>query len=60
MVKGNNYGKMDLYMKDTGKIIRLMETEGLFIQMVMFTKESGKKIRQKDKGYIYMLMGLNI
>ena len=47
-------------MKDTGKMISLTEMVGLFIKMAMFTKESGKIIRQKDKGYIHMLMGLNI
>ena len=40
-VKEDIFGQMDQFMKAGGKIIRLMEKEGSFMQMVMCTMASG-------------------
>ena len=56
MEKGSNYGKTGQYTKVIGEIIWLMGKEGLFIQMQMFMKENGKKIRLMDKVHTLMLM----
>lgn len=56
MVKESRYGKISLYMKDIGKMIKLMEEEGLFMQQEMFMKENGRMIKLMDMEYIQELM----
>jgi len=45
MVEDIKSGLMVLFMKDTGKMTRLMEEEDLYTLMVMSTKDNGKTIR---------------
>ena len=43
--KENNYGRMEVFMKDIGMIIWHMEREDWFILMVSFMREIGKMIK---------------
>jgi len=56
MGKENKYGKIILYMKVIGKMVKLMEEEDLYMQQEMFTKENGRTIKLMDMEYIHELM----
>ena len=60
MVEEFRYGKMGLTMKDTGKTIKLMEKEDLFIKTEIFMKENGKMIKLMELVFTNILMALNI
>jgi hypothetical protein len=45
MGKVNSHGQMEVIMKDIGEIIRLPEKVDLYIQMEMYMKVSGIKIK---------------
>jgi hypothetical protein len=49
MVEGNNTGRMDLFSKDIGRMIMRKGVGGLFIQLVIFMKEIGLKIKPKGR-----------
>lgn len=55
MGEENKYGKMGLYMKDIGLIIKCMDLEDFFIQQVIFIKASGKMINLMDMVYNYFI-----
>lgn len=48
-VEVHKFGKMDLFMKDIGKIIQLMVMEDLFIQTVIYILENGNMIGQMEQ-----------
>lgn len=54
------YGSMALSMMGIGSEIRLTAMGGLYMQMVMFMKENGLMIKQKDKGHTLIWMVLSI
>lgn len=56
MGKENKYGKITLYMKVIGKMVKLMEEEDLYMQQGMFMKENGRTIKLMDMEYIQELM----
>lgn len=41
---------MVMYMKESGSIIRLMDTEFMFVRMDPVTRDSGRKIYSMDLG----------
>jgi inorganic pyrophosphatase/exopolyphosphatase len=55
MGKENKYGKIILYMKVIGKMVKLMEEEDLYMQQGMFMKENGRTIKLMDMEYIQEL-----
>lgn len=56
MVEVNKYGRTSLYIKDIGKIIKLMEEVDSFIQTVMSMKENGKMTKLMEKAFIIIMM----
>src|SRR5207253_3832912 len=59
MVKVCKYGRMDLFMKDTGNMTKPMVKEDLYMLIKMCMKEIGKMIRLTDMAFTTMLMELN-
>ena len=57
MVKGLNFGRMVLDMKDNGEMTKLIDLEDLYMQMVIFTKANGKTIKPTAKAPTLTLMG---
>jgi len=55
MGRESKSGKILLFMKGTGRMIKLMEEEDLFMQLEMFMKENGRMIRLMDMEYIQEL-----
>jgi len=53
------YGLMDRCMRDTGSPTKQTEEEDLFMQMEMFTTETGRMIRPMDMANITTLMELD-
>ena len=60
MEEESNILQMDQSMKDTGNLIKLMEEEGLFIQMVILMMGNGKIIVQMVMAFFMNLMVLSI
>jgi hypothetical protein len=58
MGEENKYGKMELYMKDIGLIIKCMDLEDFFTQQVIIIKVSGKMINLMDMVYNYFIQGI--
>ena len=58
MARVSRYGKINLCMKDIGKMIRQMEKVESYTPMVMYTMDNGKMIRLKGMALIIMQMGL--
>lgn len=56
MGRGNKYGKILLFMKGIGKMIKLMEEEDLFMQQAMFMRDNGRMIRLMALEYTQELM----
>lgn len=56
MGKESKYGKISLCMRGIGKMIELMEEEGLFMHQEMFMKDNGKMIKLMGMEYIRELM----
>lgn len=56
MGKESKYGKISLCMRAIGKMIELMEEEGLFMHQGMFMKDNGKMIKLMGMEYIRELM----
>lgn len=52
----NKYGKMDRFMKETGKMIWPMVKEDSSILVEMSMKETGSMIKLKEKEFICILM----
>lgn len=57
MVEANKYGKIILFIKDIGTIIKQMEGVDSFIQMEMSMKGNGKTIKHMVKEYITTTTG---
>jgi hypothetical protein len=49
MVEGNNTGRMGPFSKVIGRMIMQKGVGGLFIQLVIFMKEIGLKIKPKGR-----------
>lgn len=60
MEEGSKYGRIFHCMKGIGLMIRLMEWEDSFMQMVMFILDNGKMTKLMGKGYTYIKMAQNI
>ena len=60
MAEARNYGSTDLFMRATGKTIRLTDTEDSSMLMEMFTMENGRKIRHTDMENITTQMEPNM
>ena len=56
MGRENKYGKILLYMKDIGKMIKLTEEGDSFMQQEMFMRVNGRMIRPMVMEYIQELM----
>lgn len=54
MERVHKYGQMGLSMKDCGLRIKLMAEVNSGMQMEMFTRESGKMIRQMAMEFTFM------
>ena len=52
MVEGLNFGKMDQFIKAIGRIILLMASAALSMQMEMFISDSGSKTGPLEKVFI--------
>ena len=60
MAEARNYGLTDLFMKATGRVIRLTDTEDSSMLMETFTMENGRKIRHTDMENITTQMEPNM
>jgi len=60
MVKENSIILTGMYMKGTGRMVRLMDMEFLSIILVADTKDIGKMISSKDLELKLGLMGINM
>ena len=56
MAEALKYGLMAVFLKAIGQIIWLMDKEGLYMQTVMCTRETGRMIAHMEKGSIRILM----
>ena len=56
MVKVNKFGKMEVSLKELGKIIKHMDLEDLFIRKEIHTKVNGSKIKPMDLESIPIMM----
>lgn len=53
MVEGNNFGRMAVYIKGTGRTILPMDTEGSSTQMSTCTSESGNMTKPTAKAHTF-------
>jgi len=59
MGKGYKNGRTELYMKESGNLIKLMEKENFNTLMVMCMKEIGLMIEQPDTGFALIKTEVN-
>jgi hypothetical protein len=60
MEEVTKFGVMAVFMKDTGKMIKLTETVDLFMQMEIIMKVSGRTTRPTDSENILIQMAQNM
>jgi hypothetical protein len=60
MEEVTKFGVMAVFMKDTGKMIKLTETVDLFMQMEIIMKVSGRTTRPTDSENIHIQMAQNM
>lgn len=56
----NKFGKMDLFMKEHGKMIWLKDMEGLYTKKEMYTKVNEFRIKLMDKEHMFIKIKLNM